>query len=151
MGLSVESRSPRSGNSYNLKSCPRMSAEEKQPNEASKSPTADQPEEGSTKFSPKLIEEKIKANLEPLRARFSTLMQMIRKTRIPFSRTNPSSSESPFTDGHGTSRTLPLTSLVPAGYSLDSMTFHQKLTAVSGKFALSVHAVFTDQFMWKFP
>ena len=56
-----------------------MSAHEEKSTTASKSNAAKRNNEISTGFSPDLIEERIKANLEPLHAQISTLTQMMDK------------------------------------------------------------------------
>ena len=103
-----------------------MSAHEEQPNEASEADTAEWIDEVITEFSSNLIEETIKANLEPLYAQISTLTQMMNKMiKDNSARSNPTASfrddrfpsESPLTDGAGTSSILPSTSLVTAAYS----------------------------------
>ena len=81
-----------------------------------------------TKLSPNSIEERIKANLEPLHAQIGTLTQIMNKLIQDISaRLNPTAdsrdrkfpSGSPLTDGPGTSKTLPFESLVNAVYSPD--------------------------------
>ena len=69
----------RSGNSYNLKTCPRKSAHEEQLSEASEAHTTEKDDKANTEFSPGSIEERIKAKLEPLHAQISLLTQMINK------------------------------------------------------------------------
>ena len=79
-------------------------------------------------FSPNLIEERLKANLEHLHAQISKMTQMMKKLiHENLARLNLTAgfrvcrfqSESPLVDGPRTSRSLPLASLVTAGYTPD--------------------------------
>ena len=73
MSSSLEHRTLTSGNSYDLKLGPRMSAREGQLMEASEPPTSEQGDEALTEFSRNSFEERIEVNLEPLHAHISTL------------------------------------------------------------------------------
>ena len=130
MSFSFEGITLRRGNSSNLNTCPRMSAHEEQPNEASKMHTAKRIDVASTYISLDLMEETIKADLEPLQSQISALTQTMNKLIWDNSaRTNPTTVprdrrvqfECPLTDGPGTFKTLSLTSIVTAEYSPDSM------------------------------
>ena len=66
MSFLLERRILRICNIYNLKTRPRISAHKEQPNAATEPYTAERIEEALTEFSPDLIEERIKANLELL-------------------------------------------------------------------------------------
>ena len=94
---------------------PRMSAHEEQPTEASELLTAELTDEGNREFAPKLIEERIKANLEALCCQVSTLTQMMNQLiQDKWDRINPTAgprdcrfpSESALIDEPGTSITL---------------------------------------------
>ena len=67
---SPERRIGRSGNTYNLKPRPEMSAHEEQSTTASEPNAADGISEAGKDFSPDLIEERSAANLEPIHAGF---------------------------------------------------------------------------------
>ena len=117
-----------------MKTCPRMSVHEEQPKKESEIHTADRIDKNCGEFSPDLIEERIKFNLEPLDAQISTLTQMMNQpTQDNSGRTNPTGgtrvrrfhSESPLTDGPGTSRTLSSTSIGAPTYS-SHIHFQQK-------------------------
>ena len=108
-----------------------MSAHEKQSNAASESHKSVGIDKSSTGFAPNVIEERIKANLEPLHAQVSTLTQMMNQliqgnSAKMNSTTGPRHcrfpSESLLIDDPGTFRTLSLTSLATAGYSPDRFT-----------------------------
>ena len=129
MSLFLEHRTLRGDNCYTLKPRTGMSAHKELQNETTEMHSVERLDEAITEFSPDMIEEKIKANLEPLQAQVITLTQMINK-RIQDSSTstNPEAGSldrllpygCPITDRPGTSSTLPLTWLVTAGLSLDS-------------------------------
>ena len=98
--------------------------------ETSDTDTTEQGAEASTEFSPNLIEERMKSDVEPLHAQITTLTQMMSKLiQDNWARVNPLAgsrdhrfkSAYPLTDGPGTSRTLPLASLVTVGYSPDNL------------------------------
>ena len=79
MSFSVEHRTLRNGNTYNLKPHPDMSAHEYQSAAASELNAVVQSNETALKFSPELLHEKIKTNLEPLHAQIPALTQMMDK------------------------------------------------------------------------
>ena len=119
MSFSLEHRTLISGIIYILKACPEMSAHQEQPNTASESHTAERIEEAVTEFSPDIIKERIKANLEPLHAQINILTQKMYKLFQGNSARTISAvglrdhrfpSESPLTDRPSTSRTLSLES-----------------------------------------
>ena len=67
-----------------------MSVYEEQPKKESEMHTADRIDKNGAEFSPDLIKERIKVNLEPLDAQISTLTQMMNKpTQDNSARTNP--------------------------------------------------------------
>ena len=87
-----------------------MSAHEEQPIEASGTYRAERIDKASTEFSSDLIEERVKANLEPLHEQISTLTQLMNKLiQDNSTRTNSTAgpsdrrfqSESPLKDGPG--------------------------------------------------
>ena len=75
--FSLERRTIRSGNSFDLKMFPSISAHDEQPNEASETHTVEGNDETITKSSPALLVHKVKASLEPLHAQFSTLTHVM--------------------------------------------------------------------------
>ena len=115
MNFSFKYRTLRSSDTFNSQTRPEMSAHEEQSTVASEPNEAEQNDGTSSGCSADLIEERIKANLEPLHAQISSLVQMMdrliqgnsargyltastREARFP--------SESPVTEGPGISRTL---------------------------------------------
>ena len=132
MSFSLELRSLGSGNTYNLKTRLQMSVYEEQSTAAYEQNVDERSDEASTEFSPDIIIEKIKANLERLHAQNITLTQMMNKLiQEKSAGTNPTStagsrnrsfpSKSPLTDS--TSRTLPLELRITAGYSPNTTPF----------------------------
>ena len=77
MSCWLEHRTFRSGNTYDLKPCPEMSAQEEQTAAESEPNEAERISETGSDFSLDLIEERIEANLEVLHAQISTLTQMM--------------------------------------------------------------------------
>ena len=109
-----------------MKTRPEMTAQEEQATAASKPNAAGRISETGTIFSPDLIEEKFKANLEPLHPQISGLKQMMDKliqdnsaVAYPTASTRecPFTSESPLKDKPETSRTLQSAPLAAARYS----------------------------------
>ena len=89
----------------------------------------EQNDENSARFSPDMIEEMIKANLELLRAQISALTEMkdrliqgnsAREFTTASAHELRLQSESPFTKAPGTSRLPPVAPLTSAGYSPDN-------------------------------
>ena len=86
-------------------------------------------EENSIRFSPELVDETIKASLEPLHAQISTLTKMmdrIIQSNLTTESTTASSRgpglqyESPYSEGPGSSKFPTVAPLTTAGYSRDS-------------------------------
>ena len=82
----------------------------------------------SASFSPEMIEERIKANVEPLHAQISALTEMmdrliqgisVREFTTASARKSRSQYKLPFTEVPGTSRFPPVAPLTTAGYSPD--------------------------------
>ena len=114
MSFSHKYRTLKSGNFYDLDARPELSAHEEQTTTTFEMNESERNIETTTGFSPEMIEEKIKANLEPLHAQISTLTQMMGKLiqgisarEFPTTSTREPrfSSESPLTEGSGSSRT----------------------------------------------
>ena len=79
MSFSLEHRTLRSGNVYNLKTRPEMFVHEEPSSAACEPNAAELIKEADAQFSSDLIDEKIKGNLEPLHAQNSALTQMMDK------------------------------------------------------------------------
>ena len=106
----------------------KMSPLEEHLNETSETHIVEQIDGTNTEVTPHVMDERIKANLEPLHAQITTLTQMMNKLREEnLARTKLTAgchdlrlqSEFPHTGEPGTSRTLPLLSTRTAGYSTD--------------------------------
>ena len=85
-------------------------------------------EENNVKFSPDLVDEKIKASLEPLHSQISALTETMdrliqnnsaRKFTTASTREPQSRPESPFAEASGTSRFLTVVPVTTAGHSPD--------------------------------
>ena len=96
-------------------------------------------EEGHIRFSPALVDESIKASLEPLHAQISSLTEMM--DRLIQSGLNTESTtasnrglrlqhESPYSEKPGSSRFPTVAPLTTAGYSSDTTTYHWKVDCV---------------------
>ena len=90
-------------------------------------------EENSVRFSPELLDERIKASLEPLHAQISDLTEMMDRliqSNLTTESTTASSwgpglqYESPYGEGPGSSKFPTVAHLTTAGYSPDSMKFN---------------------------
>ena len=79
MSFSCESKTLRTGNLYDLRAQPKMSTHENENAEVVESGVTEGSEKSNIGLSPELIEEKIKASLEPLHAQTSALTEMIDK------------------------------------------------------------------------
>ena len=128
MSFSPRSRFLQSCNTYKPKAHPRMSAHEEQSTAISEPTIAEWTSGSGTEFSPQLIEERIRANLDPLHAPFPALTHLMdRLIQDNLAGTYPTistrdcqfPSKSPFTVEPRTSRTLSLALLVTAGYLLE--------------------------------
>ena len=85
-------------------------------------------EENSTRFSPELVDERIKASLEPLHAQITALTEMmdrliqsnsVREPTTASSRGTRHQYESPYSEVPGSSRFPTVAPLTTAGYSPD--------------------------------
>ena len=90
---------------------------------------ADATEGNKERFSPDLVDEKIKASLKPLHAQISALTEMMdrliqsnsaRETATASFRETRHQHESPFSEVLGSSRFPTVAPLTTAGYSLDN-------------------------------
>ena len=119
----------RSGNSYVLRAQPEMSKHENENTELMKPGVTEGSEESNIGCSPELVEERIKASLEPLHAQFSALsemMDMLIQGKLTKESTTASTRElrlqheSPDSEEPGSSRFRTAAPLTTAGYSTDS-------------------------------
>ena len=87
-------------------------------------------EENSLRFSPELVDERIKANLEPQHAQITALTEMMdrliqnnsaKETTTASSRGIGHQYESPYSEGPGSSRFPTVAPLTTAGYSPDNI------------------------------
>ena len=76
MSFSCKVKTLRSGNSYDLRTQPKMSTHRDENTEVMASEVTEGSEESNIGLSPELVEERIKANLEPLHVQISTLTEM---------------------------------------------------------------------------
>ena len=79
MSFSLKYRTLRSGSIYDLHTHPEVSTDEEQTAAAAGLNEAERNHEINTRFSANLIEERIKASLEPLHAQIFALKQMMDK------------------------------------------------------------------------
>ena len=86
-------------------------------------------EENSSSFSPELVNERIKASLEPLHAQISALTEMMdrliqsnsaEESTMASSRGFGHQYESPYSEGPGSSKFPTVAPMATAGYSLDT-------------------------------
>ena len=83
MSFFLEHRTLRSGNTYNLKTRPEIFVHEEPSSAACETNAAELIKEADAEFSSDLIDERNKANLEPLHAQTSALTQMMDKLVVP--------------------------------------------------------------------
>ena len=110
MSFSLEHKTLRSGKTYDLKSRLEMSTHKNQSTAASKTNAVERVNEAGVEFSLDLIEERIKANLEPFNAQISALRQMMDKLIQDNSATaypTPSASDRRFPSPDLQSQTIP--------------------------------------------
>ena len=124
-----EFKTLRSGNSYNLRTQPKMSTHgDKNTGEAEVGITEGS-EETNIGLSPELVDERIKASLEPLHAQISALAEMMDRliqSNLTTESTKASTRglglqhESPYSERPGSSKFPTVAPLTTAGYSPDS-------------------------------
>ena len=120
MSFSCELKRLRNGNSYDLRIQPKMSTHGDENNGAAETEITEGSEEGHIRLSPELVDERIKASLEPLHAQISALTEMMDRL-IQNSLTTESTTastrglklqhESPYSEEPGSSRFLPDSSI----------------------------------------
>ena len=128
MSFPYMSKNLRSGNTNDLSARLEMSAYRGEAMEGTATDMNEQNDESSARFSPDMIVERIKANLEPLHAQISALMEMMdrlfqsnsaREFTTASTREQRPGSESLFVESPGTSRFPSVAQLTTAGYSPD--------------------------------
>ena len=77
MSFSYKFRTLRSGNSYDLRKQCKMSTHGDESTGEAEKGMVEGSKESSIRFSPELVDERIKASLEPLHAQISALTEMI--------------------------------------------------------------------------
>ena len=129
MSFSCEFKAIRSGNSYDLRTLPKMSTHGDENTRESETGITEGSHESNIRFSPELVDERIKASLEPLHAQSAALTEMmdriIQSTLTTESTTASSRGpglqyESPYSEGPGSSKFTTVTTLTTAGYSPDN-------------------------------
>ena len=119
----------RSGDSYDLRTQPIMSMHGDEKAGEAQMGIIEGSEESSVRFSPELVDERIKANPEPLHAQISTLTEMMDRliqnnltteSMTASSRGPGFQYKSPYSEGPGSSKFPIVAPLTTAGYSLDS-------------------------------
>ena len=139
MSFSCEFKTLRSGNSYDLRTQPKMSTHGDENTGVVETERIEDSEEGHIRFSPALVDESIKASLEPLHAQISSLTEMMDRL-IPSSLNTESTTasnrglrlqqESPYSEKPGSSRFPTVAPLTTAGYSSDTTTYHWNVDCV---------------------
>ena len=129
MGFAHNYKTLMNGKTNDLHACPEISALEVETTVEAEMNTTQQIVETSTGFSPDISEKKIKANLEPLHAQIYALTKMMgrliqcnsaRESTTASTREPRSQSESPLTNGPGTSRLPPNALITTTVYSPDN-------------------------------
>ena len=132
MSFSSEFQTLSSGNSYHLRTQPKISTHGDENTGVAETGLPESSEEGHIRFSPELVDERIKASLEPLLAQVSALTEMMDRliqSNLTTESTTASSQgprlqhESPYSEGPGSSKFPTVAPLTTAGYSPDSDRF----------------------------
>ena len=128
MTFSCKFKTLRSGNLYDLRTQPKMSTHGDENTGEAETRIIEGNEEKSIRFFPELVDERIKASLEPLHAQisvFTEMMDQLIQSNLATESTTASSRgpglryESPYTEGPGSSKVLTVALLTIAGYSPD--------------------------------
>ena len=129
MSFSYKFKTLRSGNSYDSRTHPRMSAHGDENTGEAVTGIIEGSEDNSIRFPPELVDERIKASLEPLHAQISALTEMMDsliQSNLAKESTTASSwgfghpYESPHNGGPGSSKFPTVAPLTTAGYSPDN-------------------------------
>ena len=124
VSFSCKFKTLRSGNSYDS----RMSAHGDENAGEAETGIIEGSEENITRFSPELVDEKVKSSLEPLHAQISALTEMMDRLiqgNLTVKSTTPSSPGpglqygSPYSEGPGSSKLPTVAPVTTAGYSPD--------------------------------
>ena len=114
----------RSGNSYDLRPQPEISAHEEEATGEVETEIIETKGENSMRFSPELVDERIKASLEPIIALTELMDRLIqsnsaKETTMASSRGTWHQYYSPYSEVPGSSRFPTVAPLTTAGYLLD--------------------------------
>ena len=129
MSFFYKFRTLRSGNSYDLRTQPKISTHGDENTGEAETGIIEGSEENSIRFSPELVEERIKASLELLHAQISALTEMMdrliqsnstKESTTASSRGFVHQYESPYSEGPGSSKFSTVAPLTTAGYSPDN-------------------------------
>ena len=129
MSLSYKIKTLRRGNLYVLSMQPKMSTHGDENTGEAEMGIIEGSEENRKSFSPELVDEKIKASLEPLHAQISALTEVMdhliqsnstKESTTANSRGFGHQYESPYTEGPGSSKFSTVAPLTNAGCSPDS-------------------------------
>ena len=128
-----------SGNSYDLRTQLKMSTLRDENTEVVESGVTGGSEESNMGFPPELVEERIKASLEPLHEQISALTEMMERLIQGNSTTEFTMAstrglrlqhESPYSEETGSSRFPTVAPMTTAGYSPDIGQFHPNLLPI---------------------
>ena len=126
MSFSCEFKILRSGNSYDLRTQTKMSTHGDEHTGVAETGITEGSEEGHLRFSSELVDERIKASLEPLHAQIFVLTDMMERlfqSNLTTESTTASTrglglqNESPYGEEPGSSKFLTVAPLTTAGYS----------------------------------
>ena len=132
MSFSYKFGTLRSRNSYDSRARPGVSAYEEEITGKAEGDATEGNEESKVRFSPDLVDKRIKASLEPLHAQISVLTEMMdrliqsnsaRETTTASSRETRHQHESPYSGVPGFARFPTVAPLSTAGYSPDNHFF----------------------------
>ena len=128
MSFSYKFKTLRSGNSYDSRTQPKMSTHGEENTGKAETRMIESRVENNIRFSPELVDERIKASLEPRHAQIAALIEMMDRliqSNLAKESTTVSSRgfghqyESPYSEGPGSSKFPTVAPLTTAGYSPD--------------------------------
>ena len=129
MSFSYKFKTLRSGNWYNSRTQPRFSAYGDENTGEAETGIIESSDKNSIRFSPELVDERIKTSLEPLHAQISALTEMMdhsiqnisaKESTTVSSRGFGLQYEPPYSEGPGSSKFPTVAALTTAGYSPDT-------------------------------
>ena len=129
MSFSYKFKTLRSGNSYDLRTQPKTSTHGDENTGEAETGVIEGSEENSIRFSPEIVDERIKVSLELLHAQISALTEMMDRLIQGNSTKEPTTAsslgfrhqyESPYSEGPGSSKLPTVALLTTAGYSPDT-------------------------------